>query len=93
MPYVKPHAAGCIIVKGAILWVVIVWIIPATPAWLFFYYDYIIVIPSAIIRRGIYNCGCVVVGMPMVVAMAMMFIVVIIVADATVEFAACHRQG
>jgi hypothetical protein len=85
--YVKPHAAGCIIVKGAPFWVMIVWIVPTTPAWLFFYYNYIIVIPSAIIRRGIYNCGGVVVGMCMVVAMAVMDVVAVIVAHTAIDFA------
>ncbi len=87
MPYVKPHAAGCIIVEGAVLWVVIVWIVPATPARLFFYYDYIIVGPSAIIRRGGYDCGRRVVVVVDCIVVAMVVAGYIIVAGFVVGFA------
>ena len=87
MSYVKPHAAGCIIVKGAILWVVIVGIVPAAIAWLFLYYDYIIVIPSAIIRRGGYDCCAGVIVIVDCIVVAVIVARYIIVALLVVGFA------
>jgi hypothetical protein len=67
---------------------VIVWIVPATVAWLFLYYDYIIVGPSAIIRRGIYNGSCFGVTVVVGVVVAVVNVIVVIVTHTTVYFAA-----
>jgi hypothetical protein len=66
----------------------IIRIVPATPAWLFLYYNYIIVIPSAIIRRGVNNGSCFGMAVVVGVVVAVVNVIVVVMTHAAVYFAA-----